>query len=230
MSEISATYLTPLHLLHILFKHLSQLENHDLVEAILRAWHALFNQFQDALGEFHLSVLSCKVDRLRASAKYSRSTDLDTVVDNVRNLLTRCEVQCGTGCTRSHVLLKSLGGILMISGGDDEVEEARYQLTFRANDIRDAQLWRVGSRLVAQAQYQQNKAEEAEKSYRGLLYAYAAIMGWRDPGTIRYMLDLEECLTGIGKLEAALADDINLIFPHCHHFDRRETSATPVDV
>jgi hypothetical protein len=29
-------------------------------------------------------------------------------------------------------------------------------------------------------------------------------MGWRDPGTIRYMLDLEGCLTGIGKLEDAV--------------------------
>ena len=86
-------------------------------------------------------MLSCKVDRLCASAKYLRSTDLDTVVDNVRNLLARCEVQCGTGCTRSHVLLKSLGDILMISGRYDEVEEAGYQLMFRANDIGDAQLW-----------------------------------------------------------------------------------------
>ena len=37
VSEISAIYLTPFHLLHILLKHLSQLENHDLVEVILRA-------------------------------------------------------------------------------------------------------------------------------------------------------------------------------------------------
>jgi hypothetical protein len=137
-----------------------------------------------------------------------------TVVDSVRNLLTRCEVQYGTGCTRSHVLLKRLGDILMISGRYDEVEEAGYQLMFRANDIGDAQLWRMGSRLVARAQYQQNKAEEAEESYRELLHAYAAIMGWRDPGTIRYMLDLEECLTGIGKLEAAehiKAERLNLV-------------------
>jgi len=100
-----------------------------------------------------------------------------------------------------------------IRGRYDEVEEAGYQLMFRTNDIGDAQLWRMGSRLVAQAQYQQNKAEEAEKSYRGLLYAYAAIMGWRDPGIIRYMLDLEECLAGIGKLEAAehiKAERVNL--------------------
>jgi hypothetical protein len=62
------------------------------------------------------------------------------------------------------------------------------------------QLWRMGARLVARAQYQQNKAES---SYRHLLHAYARLMGWRDPGTIRYMLDLEECLTGIGKLEDA---------------------------
>jgi hypothetical protein len=130
-------------------------------------------------------------------------TDLDTVVDNVRNLLTRCEVQCGIGCTRSHVLLKSLGDILMISGRYGEVGDAGYQLMFRANDIGDAQLWRMGSKLVARAQYQQNKAEKAEKSYRGLLYKNTAITGWRDPGAVRYMLDLEECLTGTGKLEAA---------------------------
>ena len=214
VSEISAIYLTPFHPLHVIFKHLNQLENHDLVEVTLRAWHALSDQFQDALGEFHLSALSCKVDRLRVSAKYSHSADLETVVDNIRNLLTRCEIQYGTGCTRSHVLLKRLGDILMISGRYDEVEEAGYQLMFRANDVGDAQLWRMGSRLVARAQYEQNKAEEAEASYRGLLHAYAAIMGWRDPGTIRYMLDLEECLTGIGKLEAAehiRAERLNLV-------------------
>ena len=122
VSEISAIYHTTFHPLHIVFKHLSQLENHDLVEVILGASHALSDQFQDALGEFHLSALSRKVDRLRPSAKYSRSTDLDTVVDNIRNLLTRGEVQCGTGSTRFHVLLKSLGDILMISGRYDEVE------------------------------------------------------------------------------------------------------------
>ena len=67
---------------------------------------------------------------------------------------------------------------------------------------------------MARTQYQQNKAKEAEKSYRELLYAYAAIMGWRDPGTIRYMQDLEECLAGIGKLEAAehiKAEPLNLV-------------------
>lgn len=161
-----------------------------------------------------MSALSCKVDKLRASAKYSRSTNLDTVVDNVRNPPARCEIQCGTGCTRSHVLLKSLGDTLTISGRYGEVEEAGYQLMFRTNDIGDAQLWRRGSKLAARAQYQQSKAEEAEKSYRGLLYAYAAIMGCGDPGTIRYKLDLEECLTGIEKLEAAehtKADSVNLI-------------------
>ena len=67
---------------------------------------------------------------------------------------------------------------------------------------------------MARTQYQQNKAEEAKKSYRGLLYAYAAIMGWRDPGIIRYTLDLEECLAGIGRLEAAehiKAEQMNLV-------------------
>jgi hypothetical protein len=71
-----------------------------------------------------------------------------------------------------------------------------------------------GVEACCSGKYQQNKAEEAEKSYRGLLYAYVAIMGWRDPGTVRYMLDLEECLTGIGKLEAAehiMAERLNLV-------------------
>jgi hypothetical protein len=104
VSETSAIYLTPFHLLHILFKYLSQLESHDLVEVILRAWHALSDQFQDALGEFHLSVLSCKVDRLRASAKYSRSTDLDTVValaDDTNLIFPHCHHfdRCVTSAT-----------------------------------------------------------------------------------------------------------------------------------
>jgi hypothetical protein len=34
--EISAIYPTPFHPLHIIFKHLSQLENHGLVEVALR--------------------------------------------------------------------------------------------------------------------------------------------------------------------------------------------------
>ena len=101
------------------------------------------------------------------------------------------------------MLLKRLGDISMISGRYTEVETAGYELMVRATEIDDAQLWRMGARLVARAQYQQNKAEEAESSYRNLLHAYARLMGWRDPGTIRYMLDLEECLTGIGKLEDA---------------------------
>jgi hypothetical protein len=200
VSDMSAIYLTPFHPLHIIFAHLSRLENHDLVEVTLRAWHALSDRFEDSLGEFHLSTLSCKMDRLRASAKYSHSTNLGSIVESVRKLLDKCEEQYGTGCTRSHVLLKRLGDILMISGRYAEVEVAGYQLMVRATEIDDAQLWRMGARLVAKAQYQQNKAEEAETSYRSLLHAYARLMGWRDPGTIRYMLDLEECLTGIGKL------------------------------
>ena len=203
VSDMSAIYLTPFHPLHIIFAHLSRLENHDLVEVTLRAWHALSDRFEDTLGEFHLSTISCKIDRLRASAKYLRTTDLDSTVQAVQKLLDKCEAQYGTGCARSQVLLKRLGDILMISGRYAEVEIAGYTLMSRADEIGDAQLWRMGARLVARAQYQQNKADEAEISYRGLLHAYAAIMGWRDPGTIRYMLDLEECLTGIGKLEAA---------------------------
>ena len=68
-----------------------------------------------------------------------------------------------------------------------------------------------------------NKAEKAEKSYRGPLYAYAVITGWRDPGTVRYMLDLEECPTGTGKLEAAehiMAERLE----SCEHHDRRTTA------
>jgi hypothetical protein len=91
VSEMSAVYLTPFHPLHIIFAHLSRLENHDLVGVTLRAWHALSDRFEDALGEFHLSTLSCKMDLLRASARYSRSTDLDSVVESVRKLLDKCE-------------------------------------------------------------------------------------------------------------------------------------------
>jgi hypothetical protein len=205
VSEISAIYLKQSHPLHIIFAHLSRLENQDLVEVTLRAWHALADRFEDTLGEFHLSTLSCKIDRLRASARYSHLTDLDSIVESVRNLLDKCEAQYGTCCTRSHVLLKRLGDILMICGRYAEVEAAGYELMVRATEIGDAQLWRMGARLVARAQYQQKKTEEAEASYRNLLHAYASLMGWRDPGTIRYMLDLEECLTGIGKLGDAEA-------------------------
>ena len=203
VSDISAIFLGDLHPLHIIFLHLSRLQNHDLVEVTLRAWRALSDQFEDTLGEFHLSTLSCKLDRLRASARYSHAADLDSVVKHVRILLDRYEEKYGTGSTRSHVLLKRLGDILMISGRYAEVETAGYTLMERADVIGDAQLWRAGARMVAKAQYRQNKAEEAEISYRGLLHAYATIMGRRDPGTIRYMLNLEECLTGIGKLQAA---------------------------
>jgi hypothetical protein len=205
VSAISSVYLTPFHPLHIIFAHLSRLENRDLVEVTLRARHVLSDHFEDALGEFHLSTLSCKMDRLRASARYSRSTDLNSVVQSVRTLLEKCEEKYGKSSARSHVLLKRLGDISMISGRYAEVETAGYELMVRATEIDDAQLWRMGARLVAGAQYQQNKAEEAESSYRHLLHAYARLMGWRDPGTIRYMLDLEECLTGIGKLEDAAA-------------------------
>lgn len=114
------------------------------------------------------------MDRLRASARYSRSTDLDSVVESVRKLLDKCEEKYGTECTRSHVLLKRLGDILMISGRYAEIETAGYELMVRATEVDDAQLWRMGARLVARAQYQQNKAES---SYRHLLHAYARIMG-----------------------------------------------------
>jgi hypothetical protein len=147
VSEMPAIYLTLFHPLHVIFAHLSRLENHDLVEVTLRAWHALSDRFEDALGEFHLSTLSW----LRASARYSRSTDLDSVVESVRKLLDKCEEKYGTGCTRSHVLLKRLGDILMISGRYAEVETAGYELMVRATEIDDAQLWRMGVRLVARA-------------------------------------------------------------------------------
>ena len=204
LSEMAAVELDRTHPLHVILGHFIRLNHKDFREVAFRPWRALTDCFQHIRGEYHMSTLSCKLDRLTASANFPSSfQELDSIESNIQALWRTSEARYGPSCERSRRLLMGWGNILNIRGKFGEAEKVGHIVARRGSEYEMPCVSYEGVELVALSQFHQRKFDEAEKSYERSVHKASSRLGWQHPNTLKSLLGLEDCLNEMGKHEKA---------------------------